>query len=246
MGELIRIGAPEGAPGLGATIDTTGAWVTSLSSAQDYVFFPRDLVPTEDGLKLRGGMHLCSPYFGKDPLGVGPQHGSARIQDWQVTDSGIRYVRLRQVIDTGNYDGLSQNLATQVVDIADLQVLATQLSISNQGDRDMFVAPGMHPYFSGPAKFDECHSEAAKDMRSNRTDSYSTRTIDLASGLSVAMVSRNVPNTVAWSDNPAEYHCIEPVALELADDPERSEVLRPGESRSYAVSMRISGGVQSV
>lgn len=241
MGELIRIGAEEGQPGLGATIDTTGAWVTSFSLGKDHIFFPKDLIATSEGdTKARGGSHICSLIFGPDPEGKGPQHGYARGVEWAVTGSDLRYVRLRHIASEGEYAGIQHDLGIQVIDIDHLKILATNMSVTNNGNREIMIAPGFHPYFSGPARFDEGSKVADKDTRVERKGNYTLRTVQLLSGITVNMVAVNCPESTVWSDMPEEFHCVEPSALPLSAEPGPEDVLRPGEFKEYAVSFVLN------
>lgn len=245
MGELIRIGAKEGALGLGASIDSAGACITELSLGKDHIIFPKDLIATNlDELKFRGGIPLCSPYFGlpelMDKRGM-PQHGYARDVDWDIFDHGKRYVCLRHLAgEEVPYGGLEHKLGIQVVDLAHIKILATNLKLTNIGNNKLVVSPGFHPYFSGPAEFGECNQTAKNDIRTQLKDNYSIRTVRLISGAIVKMVAVNMPNSTVWSDLPDEYHCIEPSVLPLSTEPSTEEILVPGASRQYAVSLVIT------
>jgi Aldose 1-epimerase len=241
MGELIRIGAEEGGNGLGATVNTHGAQVESLSIGRDHFVFPADLIATADGFKLRGGIPLCSPYFGPDLIGDGPQHGYAREVDWEILDQGERYVRLGHIVEDGyRYKGLEHQLGIQIIDLAHIRILAVNLRLTNRGQEGIVVSPGFHPYFSGPAEFGECSPVAKQDSTVNLTENYSMRIIRLLSGATIRMVAINMPNSTVWSDVPEEFHCVEPSVLPISTTPRAEESLTPGESKQYSVSLIIN------
>lgn len=231
MGELIRIGAAEGAPpeaGLGATVDTTGAWVTDLSIGEDYILFPRDLVPTGgDELKFRGGMHPCSPYFGADPDGDGPQHGYARDVEWEVLAVDANSVILEHVRKP---ESSHINLLQRLYYSTGMGCLLAQLNVENIGEGEIRIQPGFHPYFAGP---DPKNQADLKPVEFFKSDIYTPpRATTTSTGYEVSIISREMRNRVVWSDNVAEYHCIEPVANPLT--------IQPGESAEYSLELSIT------
>ena len=239
MGESIRIGAEEGQPGLSALVDRTGAWVRELTLDGINVFYPKQDVEVDGTKKTRGGIHVCSLHFGPDPEGKGAQHGYARDVEWAIAGSDLRYVRLRHIDSEGEHTGVQHELGLQIVDLAHIKILAANLSVTNNGDRDIVVTPGFHPYFSGPAEFNECHKVAQKDSRAERKGNYSIRTVRLLSGITVSMVAVNCPESTVWSDSPNDYHCVEPSVLPLNTPPGEEDVLKPEHTRSYAVSFVV-------
>lgn len=241
MGELVRIGAPEGTQGLGATVDTMGAWITTLSTGNVPIFHPR--ITNEAG-KFRGGMHVCSPYFGPDPSEIGPQHGYARTLEWEVTDHGDRYVVLKNTNYTGEYSGLQHRLGFQIVGVGELKMVIANLSVTNLGPNNIAVAPGLHPYFSGPARDNECQPDAREDTRLARIGDYCTRDVELESGLLIQMTTKNFPEIVVWSDDPDQYHCVEPKSPSLDRHLATTKMLSPRESRSYMLSMKVIDGIK--
>jgi hypothetical protein len=239
MGELIRIGAQEGAPGLGATIDTTGAWVTSLSLGKDHVFFPRDLVATgPDELKFRGGMHVCSPYFGTDPSSKGPQHGNARLSEWRIKEPRSNN-HLSLVLEDESWANV--RLSQRLTYLLNGNWFAALLDLKNLDDStEIEVSPGFHPYFAGRENDNECGPEPATDKHTQVYDGRcSLRDIVLNNGIGVNMWAMNLPEGVAWSDNPEEYHCIEPTSYGLGPATDQTDKLSPGQTQSYMVTLKI-------
>lgn len=233
MGELIRIGAEEGAPGLGATIDTAGAWVTSLSMGKDHVLFPRDLVATgPDELKLRGGMHVCSPYFGADRIGA--QHGWARDAEWQPMMLAENVLLLK---NPSFYSDFYPGFWSELVYYAGRNTFTASLTVSNRRGAiwSVPIAPGFHPYFSGPGE------AGPVPIFEHPKGADPERIIRLANGLDVIMRTENLPGTVRWSDNPEEYHCVEPIASsrKRKDGIFTRTNLKPGETRKYKLEIGV-------
>ena len=51
------------------SVDETGAYITELYDVDgNQILFPRTMI----GEKLRGGSHVCFPYFGPDGAGILP------------------------------------------------------------------------------------------------------------------------------------------------------------------------------
>ena len=155
MGEIIRIGSPEGASGLSATIDTTGAWVTTMSHGDVDILYPRKTIPQADGTaKLRGGMHVCSPWFGD---AAEPQHGPARQAEWLPVSSRSPIMNARSgrveaglILEwTAGSDTVIEGLRHRLeFMIMERRALRTELVIANlDGPRHQLIAPGFHPYF---------------------------------------------------------------------------------------------------
>lgn len=239
MGELIRIGAP----GLSATVETTGAWVTELSDGRkDHILFPRETVPDGDKPKepkFRGGMHVCAPYFGRDPEGSGPQHGFSRDVEWEIIKLRKGSVVLRHTQDSGDYAGLIQRLEL----VAAGRTFVANLVLQNRGDTGIEIAPGFHPYFAGPSENDQIGSVPRFEQpRPGARGGHTVqKIITLANGLRIALGGQNAAGVVTWSDNPAEYHCIEPVSTKsFSEDgiPER-RTLGAGKESSCLLAIDI-------
>lgn len=234
MGELIRIGAPEGTPGLHATIDTTGAWVAGLSLDDEVpILHPRFV--NEEG-KYRGGMHVCSPYFGPDRNLS--QHGYARDEEWEVTERHSGLVGLTNYqTTTSGYTCLRNRLSYVVAGNTFLAILRLTNEHASWG---MSVAPGFHPYFSGSGSVsNEPIFKEPDDETIARGASRSV--IHLASGLDVIMEAQGMQGIVEWSDKPEEYHCVEPVdSVQVEQDGRlKRSNLPPRGGRTYIFSLNI-------
>lgn len=242
MGELISIGAEEGTPGLRATIDTTGAWVTSLSTGKDHVLFPQDLVVIgPDTLKLRGGLHICSPYFGPDPVGDGPQHGFARDEEWKVDRLNGSDIQLVHRSDSGRFKGLVQKLQYLALGSPDKGTFVAFLSLSNEGGEPLGVSPGFHPYFSGRSANEDFSSEALFSRTEERVK-YARYHTSLTNGIGVEINAERMMGIFKWSDRPEEYHCIEPVATSgiNLNGVVKTTTLVPGDEMSILLSLDIT------
>lgn len=254
MGELIRIGAEEAAPGLSAVIDTTGAWMTELALDEVPILFPRQTLLAEDGTKkVRGGMHICSPYFGAPKvltrLGE-PQHGYARQAEWTVEDQDTNTVRLAHLRnDGGYYDGLLTQLEIEIggelggeaIDHLSLLLRYTSLS-----DKSMGVYPGFHPYFDSLVGFDDLETNVPEvcleGLSTSPTNKQEFHLVNGA-GVNIAMVSKALGEAVKWTDRleDNDYTCIEPVfsalGLHGGDDAANSIGLKCRDTVSFDLTM---------
>ncbi|MHB1489613.1 MAG: D-hexose-6-phosphate mutarotase [Cellulomonas sp.] len=71
------------APFARAEVYLQGAHVTSWTPAgADEVIWMSDRSDFVPGAPLRGGVPICFPWFGPDPAGAGPMHGTVRTSDW--------------------------------------------------------------------------------------------------------------------------------------------------------------------
>ena len=131
----------------------TGARINTLQLGSKHFFYPQQYIDKDDGIVLRGGMHICSPIFGS-PEGKGifsraPQHGELRDFIWEghatseTNPTGICYSY--HYIKWGGV-----NLEYFVSYFLDENRLTTYTDIRNQGSMPINVELGWHPYFNSP------------------------------------------------------------------------------------------------
>jgi hypothetical protein len=261
MSETIRIGSPEGSLRLGATIDTAGAWVTNLSLGERNVLYPRaELVDQNGGIKKRGGLHICSPWFGpiKDP-----QHGPARDAEWSrvatstpgmnSTPNSINNgVRLSWFPEVGSQaEGIAHQIDYTI--FGGNTFLAT-LRLKNIGtDAVAFVAPGFHPYFDTtdgttesdirgvytPAEVGGVVVLSDLDIEAECRGEDPTSRNTLTLGTNKFIVTSNMRTNVRWSDDLSCYLCFEPTVCGSSLDPQDGAIrLRRGEEADFYMSIK--------
>jgi glucose-6-phosphate 1-epimerase len=104
------------------------------------------------GKAIKGGIPICWPWFGADPLGQGrPAHGFARNNDWNVIETGL--------LDDGTVTlglRLNQTEATQALwsEQAELSIeiqvgdcLRIALLTHNKGQTAISITQALHTYF---------------------------------------------------------------------------------------------------
>lgn len=251
MGRLIELEQKEGILSLKATVDTTGAWVTRFTNFNDNIFYPRQQVVERFGsdIKTRGGMHVCSPYFGI-PYQVGeqslPQHGYSRDVAWEditdhyseVWEPGEACV-LQHTQEEGPFAGLGQ----QILYALSEDVLIAELTMRNGSNKPIVVAPGFHPYFYQVRNRSVVNEEAV-EHRPVPGYSNNIRSFTIGPGLPLTDEGREdweyeyrvhisdtgLPITVEWTDAIADYFCVEPSMAGLSLDVGKgARPLEPGE-----------------
>ncbi len=261
MNETIRIGSPEGSSRLGATIDTSGAWVISLSIGERNVLYPRaELVDENGGIKRRGGLHVCSPWFG--PIKV-PQHGPARSAEWSrviTSTSGMNStpntinngVRLGWTPETGDpAEGIAHQIDYAIFG-GNTFSAALRLKNLNPG-KIAYVAPGFHPYFDTTDRATESDirgiynpvevggvvvlSDLDIEAECRGEDPVARNT--LALGANKFIVTSNMRTNVRWSDDLSRYLCFEPTVCGSSLDPQDGAIiLRHGEEAEFYMSVK--------
>lgn len=130
----------------------TGARIHTLQKGSKHFFYPQQYIDKDDGIVMRGGMHICSPIFGS-PEGKGifsqaPQHGELRDFSWEghatskIKPTGICYSNL--------YTEWGTNLLYSVSYFLEENRLTTYTDIRNWGSEPNDVELGWHPYFNAP------------------------------------------------------------------------------------------------
>ena len=125
-------------------IDPRGAYVVSLTTNEQEIFYPKTNLKTPQGeVKTRGGMHVCLPNFGPDSKHGLNQHGFGRELTWQIINQTQNQVELELDGGQSPYKKLKSTLK---ISLKDNQV-DFQLILENLGQKTLEVAPAFHPYF---------------------------------------------------------------------------------------------------
>ncbi len=269
MGELITLRQESGSLGLTATIDTTGAWVTSLTNFEDKILFPRSKVLDQLTLreKTRGGMHICSPYFGWPEEIIGeqdlPQHGFSRAVEWENITAECAETKglpwnprelcvLQYTQESGLYGGLGQRLVYLLSD----EMLSADLTMRNGSDTPMTVAPGFHPYFYQVRNRSIKGLRAVEHRKGFPGFNEDVGELTLGPGFisstdeereeweyeyRVEVSAQNLPVTVEWTDASADYFCVEPTMAGAHLNPTMgAQVLKPGEVTECSIAITVS------
>lgn len=222
-----------------AIVDPRGAYLTNLSNENGDLFYPRRNLTTLDGaVKLRGGCHVCLPNFGPGGTSNQPQHGFGRTSTWEVTDKTENGIILTLAAGEGEYRDLATVLTYQLAD----NMILMGCEVTNNGEAALRVAPGFHPYFSLTGEGDveiDGQKELLDDLAEARFIEGDRHELKTAAR-SFTMSSTNLPVWAEWTDQLGKYVCVEPTQggfTFLEDTPSPAEMLQPGESKTYKVSI---------
>ena len=138
-----------------ARIALHGAQVLSFkphSEASDLLFLS-DRAVYLPGKAIRGGVPICWPWFGPDPLGLGhPNHGFARTSAWQLANTARLVngdVQAKLVLrDTPETRDLWPHAFELTLHVSVGQQLRLELSTHNTGDTAFSITQALHSYFA--------------------------------------------------------------------------------------------------
>ncbi len=191
-----------------ATIDTKGAWITTLlGNGSDILFSRRQLMNTDGQQKLRGGCHVCLPHFGPGGESGLAQHGFGRELEWEVENQTDTLLELRLTNTHPMYAPLVAKLLYLLTD----NELSMQLTLENTGSQSLPVAPAFHPYFAHAAEPVQLNG-AQLSLETLAGTEFTTATDHALEiqGKIVRLASVNLPVWAVWTDQLGEYVCVEP------------------------------------
>lgn len=229
--------------GTKALVDIEGAWLTNLSDDKGDVLFPKRKLAALDGSKkVRGGSHVCLPNFGPGGLSGQPQHGYGRTSLWTVARQTQAEVTLELPQGSGGYEAMSSTLTYR---LEDCSVMMT-LKVINNGSERLRVAPGFHPYFRTQ---DDEGKVIINDQSYDLQDLAGTEFVTgdslqvVLERRTVTLMSTELTTWALWTDQLSGYVCCEPTLGGYrfeADEPQDDEWVEPGQTRTYAATIRWS------
>lgn len=220
-----------------ATIDSQGAWVTSYSSADTPILYPKsDIESILGGVKTRGGCHICLPNFGPGGDSTQPQHGYGRLLTWNLVThhQSEAILRLEPSVET---DYCNVILRYSLGDDG----LAIDLTVTNSGSESIRLAPGFHPYFAIDTK-QAVYLNQAKVNLSEYSDAtfVKAHSMELENGdTRIRLSAVGMTLWALWTDQLAEYFCIEPTSAGFAfeSDAAPDQLLEPGGTKQYQLTI---------
>ncbi|MDR0887423.1 MAG: hypothetical protein LBM97_01910 [Candidatus Nomurabacteria bacterium] len=138
-----------------AEIEPLGAYVASWTIGDKPIFFQKTVLSG----KTRGGCHLCFPNFDNgDQYGL-PNHGYARLVDWQIVKNTPNSVELEIIRENdlvpAEYRNLEANLIYKLAETS----LEMTLKVKNNGAESLNLDPAFHPYFNNDAPLYVIHQQ---------------------------------------------------------------------------------------
>lgn len=217
----------------GFVVDPYGGYVTSLQDSDGAeILYDRRML---NG-KLRGGSHVCLPQFGPDSTGLLNQHGFGRNRVWLVKPDNETTARLEMLMpdeQDGDFEGLKASIRYSHQGTS----FDTQLSVRNEGDHEMPVAPGFHPYFAtanGKVVLNGQQLDL-EGLKEAHFISGSRHELEV-NGRTLVLNSLMLKKWAIWTDNPAEYICIEPTLVGAGfsnSDKIVGDIVAPGQDAMY-------------
>ena len=137
-----------------ATIALQGAQALSfIPKGQKDILWMSERSLFETGKAIRGGIPVCFPWFGPHPVDTKkPQHGFARLQDWEVNkiktnDDGSTLVSLC-LKETDTSMQLWSFAFTATIDFIVGKTLQVKLTVTNTCDKNFEYSDALHTYFN--------------------------------------------------------------------------------------------------
>lgn len=221
-----------------AIVDPLGAWLTNLSDDKGDILYPKRMLQAPDGSnKDRGGLFVCLPNFGAGGTSGLAQHGFGRTQPWEVLDKTEASILLKLQPPEGEYAALNAVLSYQLND----QLLMAALDLTNDGDRDLRIAPAFHPYFAtgeGVVKMNG-EDQSLDELSEAVFVEGKEQEIEIDDHV-ISCESPQLTKWAKWTDQLGPYVCLEPTLAGfsfLNDTPMAVELLKPGETKMFNFTM---------
>ncbi len=122
------------------------------SESEELIFLSEKAL-YQTGKAIRGGVPVCWPWFGDDPLGLGrPSHGFLRNQQWQVMASSIEKEGATKLVlgchSTDSSKAIWPYDFELTLEVTIAQDLQLRLITKNIGQQDFTITQALHTYFN--------------------------------------------------------------------------------------------------
>ncbi len=218
-----------------AVVDTYGAWLRELAVDGVSVLHPATILGSKpDGSPvIRGGSHVCMPNFGPDINSVLPQHGYGRAVPWDILERNESLVKLCSPRGSGLYQNLYATLEYQMTKNG----IAITLECFNEGNIDVPLSPGLHPYFQVADTNEQLSIDDTVFALDTLIDAQifvpRKERIQISQTLRAAMHVHGFSEYVLWTDNPSTYVCIEPTDAGFAFSKKNPPLLKAGQKKMW-------------
>lgn len=198
-------------------LSETGGTITEWKYRGWDIFFPQQEIIINGEKKLRGGMHPCFPNFGTvdEKFGL-PQHGTLRtLHADRMGNTAVHFDK----VPMGSSGGFAE-VNVSVYPLTHGFTYGLRAVLVGDGE-DLFINPGLHPYFATPRGFAEVlHPQAVVEKvpygpKISPIELFSPRAY--IAGLGRVMMTPGQTlrgpsaRIVLWRDDP-RYVCIEPIS----------------------------------
>lgn len=201
------------------TFSEIGGTITRWQYHGIDIFYPQQLVKRgkEREQKLRGGMHACWPCFGTvDPTFGLPQHGVLRNRKAdEIMENGVVF-RGTDLLGPA-YD---EECEVRIDIVLTRMGLTHSLSarLLRPASRDVFINPGLHPYFRTPTGNAQARAWKGEELRFYRRNHGPISTsvghgadVNIPSIGKVQMLLTGGWSRVYYWRDSRRYLCVEPV-----------------------------------
>lgn len=230
--------------GVSWQLSPLGAYILTLSDAGTNLLFPDRVIASG---KRRGGNFPAVPQFGDDKRRTStpqPSHGYGRVELWSPTRvDPHKVVFSHEQTEEGEYQGLCSLVSYELVLGKISTKLEASLILQNESDTVKRIAPAMHPYIDLSGLSPEKLEETQSGLTIAQTVPAKKAVIDVAPGREL-MIEVDGFERITWWVEPetGEFVCMEPSLAgtsfsKKSHKPKDSELLGPGESRQYTMSL---------
>lgn len=215
-----------------AVVELDGAYIATLQAGAHDIFYPKQTMTLADGtIKQRGGSHVCLPQFGPGGENGLEQHGYGRQRTWSMVEASDTEITL-SLDGEGAYSLLRATLTYRLSS----DRLVSTLELCNIGSDTLAVAPAFHPYFAYDDSFQidgTVYSDLSVFEGTLFVDGNQHVLED--SVRRVVVHSDTLQRWALWTDQLAEYICIEPTwsGNVFAEDMARADILAPDQCKRY-------------
>ena len=221
-----------------AIVSPRGGYITNLANDDGDILFPKRTLRAPDGSeKVRGGCHVCLPNFGPGGESGLAQHGFGRTGEWAIAGRSETFVELT-LAGEGEYKGVDSLLRYEL----QLNSLQMVLTLKNKGKSPVKVSPGFHPYFFRGGQAVQLNGIMHKDGAEFNVAKFiegEMHELSLA-GRMLQLHSDNLTQWALWTDELADYFCIEPTRAgnAFAEQMANADTLLPGAAQTYSFTLQ--------
>ena len=230
-----------------------GGIVASFRVGGIDVFFPDQKITIANKEKRRGGNPILFPLGGKPPEGSEfeklPQHGFGRDMAWEVVNRDEGKITMKLTSNEETHAKFPFEFEADLTITVSEGKLRYDLSITNNSDESMPLAPGFHPYFkvaredkrnlgtniksfdAGTYEWGTSPSYEMPDKAEIRIQRKGTVTIRASDQLNVLKT---------WSEAGQDYFCFEPRMDDAAiADPDKRINIESGQTEHIWVEVEF-------
>lgn len=219
-------------------VDTKGAYVDSFTYKGKEVFFSKRIIVENGSEKVRGGSHICFPHFGPCTKVNLENHGFGRSEEWKVKKQSENEIVLVLNNDYSDWKDVEAEVTYKI----DEESFETKLLVKNNGEKEIYITPGFHPYFSYENEEEIYINDEKYKLTPKLIDSifmegiYSFET----SKYKLKYENTNMNKFVLWTSFSGKFLCVEPsYNLKALDDDEKLEKVESKGQKEFSYKLTV-------